>query len=139
MRPALGLLFLAACAAPRAVTATDVRQVLDAQAAAWNRGDLEAFVASYWDDPRLSFCGKSGVVRGRQDLLATYRRSYPDAAARGTLTFALLEVRALGTDSALVLGRYELARAVPAAGFFTLIVERTPAGLVITHDHTSGT
>jgi len=132
------LVVLAACASPP-ITTPDVEAVLADQAAAWNRGDLEAFVATYWDDPRLSFCGKRGVVRGRDDLLATYRRGYPTAEARGRLSFDLLEVRPLGPGAALVLGHYALARNEPAEGYFTLIVERTPQGLVITHDHTSGT
>ena len=131
-------LTLGACSA-MPVTTSQVQAVLDAQAVAWNRGDLETFVASYWDDPRLSFCGKAGVVRGRKDLLATYQRGYPTPEARGKLTFELLEVRPLGDHAALVLGRYALARETPATGFFTLIVERTAQGLVISHDHTSGT
>ncbi|MCH7477126.1 MAG: hypothetical protein IIA14_03375 [SAR324 cluster bacterium] len=40
-------------------------------------------------------------------------------------------------NSALVLGRYELDRAEPASGYFSLLVERTPQGVKITHDHTS--
>jgi beta-aspartyl-peptidase (threonine type) len=145
VRPALALLVSAfsgcAAVAPEAqpITQDEVRAILDAQAAAWNRGDLPAFVATYWDDPALSFCGKNGIVRGRRDLLATYERSYPTPEARGRLTFDLLEVRPLGGDAALVLGRYALERAQPAAGYFTLVVERKPQGLVITHDHTSGT
>lgn len=135
---ALATLALASCAgAP--IAAPEVQTVLDTQAAAWNRGDLEAFVATYWDDPRLSFCGKSGVVRGRQDVLATYQRNYPTAEARGTLTFELLEVRPLGARAAMVLGHYAIERAVPSSGFFTLVLERTAQGLVIIHDHTSGT
>ncbi len=134
----LGALGLTACTSLDGVTQSEVQAVLDAQTAAWNRGDLVAFVATYWDDPRLSFCSKSGVVRGRADLLATYQRGYPTAEARGKLGFELLEVRPLGPASALVLGRYAIERAAPASGFFTLVVERTATGLVITHDHTSG-
>src|SRR5262245_429845 len=89
-------LMLASCASltghPEPITTAEVQAMLDAQAAAWNRGDLETFVASYWDDPRLSFCGKSGVVHGRRDLLQTYQHNYPTAEARGSLTFTLLEL-----------------------------------------------
>ncbi len=134
----LGALALTACTSVDGVTQGEVQAVLDTQTAAWNRGDLVAFVATYWDDPRLSFCGKTGVVRGRADLLATYQRGYPTPQARGKLSFELLEVRPLGAASALVLGRYAIARAAPASGFFTLVVERTATGLAITHDHTSG-
>src|SRR6516164_6864051 len=32
-----------------------VRQVLDAQVTAWNKGDLPGFIAGYWSSPELSF------------------------------------------------------------------------------------
>lgn len=136
-RPALAPLLLAlGCAGP-AITADQVQTVLSAQAEAWNRGDLAAFVETYWDDARLTFCGADGVVRGRADLLTKYQTSYPTPEARGQLRFDLIEVRPLGADTALVLGRYHLDRADPASGYFTLLVQRTPTGLVITHDHSS--
>jgi uncharacterized protein (TIGR02246 family) len=135
--PALSSILVGAgCAAP-AITTDQVQGVLAAQAEAWNRGDLEAFVESYWDDARLTFCGSEGVVRGRADLLAKYHASYPTAEARGQLRFDLIEVRPVGADAALVLGQYHLARTDPASGYFTLLVQRTAAGLAIAHDHTS--
>lgn len=134
---ALAPLFLAlGCAGP-AITEDQVQTVLSAQAAAWNRGDLAAFVETYWDDARLTFCGAEGIVRGRADLLTKYQTSYPTPEARGQLRFELIEVRPQGAETALVLGRYHLDRTAPASGYFTLLVQRTPAGLVITHDHTS--
>ena len=121
----------------------DVQAVLDAQTAAWNRGDLEQFVATYWNDPDLTFVGSSGLRRGYADLLAGYQRSYPDADARGTLRFELVEVRALGVTGshALVIGEFVLERPAvgDAQGMFTLVVERRPEGLRIVHDHSSAT
>ena len=134
-----------ACAAPphtesvaanTAPTHDEVVTLLATQAAAWNRGDLEAFVAAYWQDPALTFVGAGGVTRGHRPLLAVYRAAYPDAAARGELTFEVLEVRPLGTTHALVIGRYALARERPDAGIFTLIVERA-GELRIVHAHTT--
>jgi hypothetical protein len=49
----------------------EATRALTAQAAQWNEGDLRAFVATYWDGPELTFFGKSGLTRGRDDLLAT--------------------------------------------------------------------
>ncbi|HNG96278.1 MAG TPA: DUF4440 domain-containing protein, partial [Acidobacteriota bacterium] len=35
-------------------TTREVRAVLDAQVAAWNRGDLEGFMKGYWRSPELT-------------------------------------------------------------------------------------
>ena len=66
-------------------------RLLETQAAAWNRGDLEAFTALYADD--AAFASPNGLTRGRDAVLARYRQKYPDAAARGTLSFEIVEVR----------------------------------------------
>jgi beta-aspartyl-peptidase (threonine type) len=103
----------------------------------WNAGDLPGFVDTYWDGPELTFLGSGGLVRGRQDLLANYRRGYPDAGARGVLSFEVLEFRPLGSDHALLLGRYRLDRDQPAGGVFSLVLARAGGQLAIVHDHTS--
>src|SRR5438105_1231740 len=41
-----------------------VRSILDVQVAAWNRGDLEAFMQGYWRSPELTFYSASGVESG---------------------------------------------------------------------------
>lgn len=115
----------------------EAQALLDVQAAAWNRGDLRGFMAAYRRGDELTFLGARGLVRGFDRVLAGYERGYPDAAARGTLSFELVEVRPLGTDAALVLGRFRLQRTEPAEGWFTLVLERTAQGVKITHDHTS--
>ena len=66
--------------------------MLQTQAAAWNRGDLEAFCSVYAAD--AAFASPSGLTRGRDAVLARYRTKYPDAAARGTLSFAIEETAA---------------------------------------------
>lgn len=113
--------------------------VLTAQAAQWNRGDLEAFVATYWDGPELTFYGKSGLARGRSDLLATYRRSYPTAKERGHLSFEIVDFTQLGDGHALLLGKYRIEGEVPSRGVFSLVLARQDGRIVILHDHTTGT
>jgi len=114
-----------------------VELLLEDQRQAWNRGDWAGFIAGYWDHPQLTFNGASGITRGRKDLLQRFQESYPDAAARGVLTFHVLEFRLIGGNAALVLGRFQLDRATPASGYFSLVIERTSQGIKITHDHTS--
>lgn len=127
-------------AAAMALGAQDARAVLDAQAAAWNRGDLETFVATYEDSPSITFLGKT-LSRGRSEVLARYKRNYGTREKMGTLRFTVLESRALGTAHEMVVGQFELTRSAAgggdASGHFTLILRKGPAGWKIIHDHTS--
>src|SRR5436190_24097568 len=95
---------------------------------------------SYQNSPDITFVGKE-VSRGYEAVLARYRRTYGDRAKMGTLRFSEIEVKMLGPDSALILGRFNLDRTKegggPASGRYTLIAKRTAAGWKIIHDHTS--
>ena len=118
--------------------AAAIRQVLDMQQAAWNRGDIPAFLEGYWKSPDLTFSGSSGTVRGYEGVLERYRKSYPDRQSMGELEFSGLEIRLLGADAAVVLGHWHLKRSIgDAGGVFTLVFERFPEGWRIVHDHTS--
>ena len=142
---AMGVLFFAQ-SQPSAKAADErkadreaIHAVLSAQQAAWNRGDVDAFLVGYWRSPELTFSGSSGVARGWEGVLARYKKSYPDKAAMGQLDFSELEFRFLGPDAVLVLGRWHLKREKEedVGGVFTLVWERFPDGWKIIHDHTS--
>lgn len=118
--------------------AAAVRELLEMQAEAWNRGDLEGFLAGYWNSPHLTFAGAGGVTRGWAAVSERYRRNYSGRAAMGRLTFSDLEISVLGPAAVVVLGRWQLDRAEDRpAGVFTLIVRKFPEGWRIVHDHTS--
>jgi uncharacterized protein (TIGR02246 family) len=114
-----------------------ISAVLSAQQAAWNRGDVDAFLVGYWHSSELTFSGSSGVSRGWDGVLARYKKTYPDRAAMGQLDFSDLEFRFLGPDAALVLGRWHLKRENEVGGVFSLVWRRFPDGWKIVHDHTS--
>jgi ketosteroid isomerase-like protein len=112
--------------------------VLTAQQDAWNRGDVEAFLQGYWRSAELTFSSTGGIARGWDRVLARYKERYPDRHAMGQLEFSALELRFLGSDAALVLGRWHLKRQKgDVGGVFSLIFERFPEGWRIIHDHTS--
>jgi uncharacterized protein (TIGR02246 family) len=115
-----------------------IAAVLAAQQAAWNRGDVDAFLTGYWRSPELTFSGSGGVARGWDGVLERYKKNYPDRAAMGQLDFSNLEFRFLGPDAALVLGHWHLKREKDdLGGVFTLVWQRFPDGWKIIHDHTS--
>ncbi len=71
-------------------------------------------------------------------IVAKKMKNYPDRAAMGQLDFSGLEFHFLGTDAALVLGHWHLARAHgDIGGVFSLVWQRFPEGWRIIHDHTS--
>jgi L-asparaginase / beta-aspartyl-peptidase len=112
--------------------------VLDMQQQAWNSGDVAAFMEGYWNSPELTFAGTSGITRGWQPVMDRYRKNYPDQKTMGHLDFSDLEVRSLGKDTALVLGRWHLKRdSGELGGIFTLVFQQFPNGWRIIHDHTS--
>ncbi|HMS09476.1 MAG TPA: DUF4440 domain-containing protein [Pyrinomonadaceae bacterium] len=134
---ALLILMASAVSAQESNAQLAIRKVMDDQAAAWNRGDVEGFMQGYWKSEKLTFVS-SRVTRGWQQTLDNYKRSYDTREKMGTLTFSDLEITMLSKDVALVLGSWSLKRANDApGGKFTLIFRKFKEGWRVVHDHTS--
>ena len=122
----------------RAADRSAIAAALNAQQAAWNRGDVAVFLEGYWRSPELSFSGSSGITRGFDEVRQRYKTRYADRAAMGHLDFSELEFRFLGPDAAMVLGHWHLKREIgDVGGVFTLVWQKFPEGWKIIHDHTS--
>ncbi len=128
----------AAQPAPASSATREITALLDAQAAAWNHGDLDGFMQAYAQIDDLRFASGGTVTYGWQPTLERYRQRYPDKAAMGSLVFSDLIVTELASDAAIVFGRWQLERAADTPhGLFTLTLRKTPAGWRIIFDHTS--
>ena len=115
-----------------------IRAVLDAQVAAWNRGDIEGYMDGYERSPKTEFVGGDSITRGWQQVLDRYKQKYTSRELMGLLTFSDLKINILSKDAALVLGRWRLKRANDEPhGTFTLLFRKTKAGWRIVHDHSS--
>jgi ketosteroid isomerase-like protein len=117
-----------------------IREVLDAQQTAWNKGDLKGFMAGYWQSPELTFFGGKDVIKGWQATLDRYQKRYQaEGREMGKLSFSEIEIDLLGPDSAYVRGRWQVVTSKEKlGGLFTLIMKKLPEGWRIVHDHTSG-
>jgi ketosteroid isomerase-like protein len=117
---------------------SQILAVMDAQVAAWNRGDIEGFMTGYWKSDKLVFASGSEVTRGWQTTLDRYKKNYSSREKMGALKFGDIEINVLSKDAAVVLGSWSLARANDnPKGKFTLIFRKTKDGWRIVHDHTS--
>jgi beta-aspartyl-peptidase (threonine type) len=146
MRRALALLLLAGAGAalaaetPAGDPRAAVRAVLDAQVEAWNRGDLEGFMAGYWRSPELVFCSGATVTKGWEATIERYRKRYQaEGREMGRLGFDAIEVLPLGPDAAAARGawRLHMSDGQEPHGLFTLVLRRMDGAWRIVHDHTS--
>lgn len=115
-----------------------VRAVLDAQLAAWNAGDIEKFMETYWKSEDLRFASGGTVRLGWNEARERFQTTYPDPSAMGQLSFEVARIEQLGPGVAMAFGKWRLDRAAgELSGLFTLILKRIDGGWRIVHDHTS--
>lgn len=123
-----------------------IRATMQAQTAAWNRGDIKGFMQGYEDSPETTFIG-AAVRKGYQPILQRYEQSYASPAQMGQLTFSEIAVRLLPgdcgkTEYAVVTGRFHLERTEKGTarkddGIFSLVWHKGRDGWKIVLDHTS--
>jgi uncharacterized protein (TIGR02246 family) len=116
-----------------------LRAQFDDATAAWNRGDLDAFMATYARDSATSFVDGFRPQRGFAWIRAHYAPAFEPGATRDSLAIQELAARPLSPVLALVTARYLLTRAgkVVASGPFTVVMEERTDGWKIVHDHSS--
>jgi ketosteroid isomerase-like protein len=119
-----------------------VGKVLTNSAAAYSAGNFQGFMASYEVSPETTYISGDKVITGYDAVANTYRPRFQAAGAKdalGKLSLQLVNVRQLGPDHVLAIGRFkvEMADAKSAAGIFSLTFHKTAAGWRIAADHTS--
>jgi ketosteroid isomerase-like protein len=115
-----------------------IREILENQTAAWNRGDIEGFMKGYWENDSLMFIGKSGVTYGWSNTLKNYKKNYPDTATMGKLAFTLIQVKKLSKEYYHVTGKWFLKRSIgDIGGHYTLLFRKINGHWVIISDHSS--
>jgi hypothetical protein len=117
---------------------SEITRVLDAQVRAWNAGDIEGYMQGYWKADSVRFMSGKGVTTGWKQTLERYKKGYPNADVMGTLRFAEVGIDLLSDSSAVVTGRWELARHADRPwGYFMLLMKYKAQGWCVVLDHTS--
>ena len=113
--------------------------MMNRSAAAWNRGDLDAFVDDYAAGMETSFIGRTGIVHGRDAIRAVYAPRFGPGGVRDSLSFENTEVDVLGPDVINVIAYYRLSRgdSTVARGPTSLVMRRSDGRWRIVHDHSS--
>jgi len=117
---------------------TEITTLLNKQVEAWNEGDIEKFMETYWHSDRLVFVGSHGPTYGWQATLDNYKKGYPDKKTMGSLTFKIFDISKIDKKSVFVIGRFELTReAGELNGHFTLVIQKIKGQWLIISDHSS--
>lgn len=116
---------------------TAIRNVMNEQVKAWNNGDVDAFMKTYWQNDSLLFVSDPPTY-GWQTTLERYKKVYPDTAAMGKLDFNLMQLKQLSPEYYFVLGQWHLTRTGgDVGGYFTLLFKKINDKWLIVVDHSS--
>jgi len=117
-----------------------VVKIVLAQETAWNKGDLDGFLAEFKDAPDTQAVLGNRAV-GMTEIGNAFHINYPNRESMGTIAYSDVEARELGENFALATGKYHLDRSKkyggPADGTFTEVMEKTPKGWQIIFDETT--
>ena len=116
----------------------EIRNLLSRQTEAWNRGDIDAFMQTYWQNDSLMFIGKDGVTWGWKNTLDHYKKGYPDKAAMGQLVFDIIQLKKLSEEYFFIVGKWMLKRkAGDISGHYNLLIKKIKGEWKIITDHSS--
>lgn len=116
-----------------------VRDVFEAGCMAWNRGDLDGYLESYWDSDRTIWISNGFLTRGRNAIEAAYRSRFQTLQQVGNLTITQLEIDVLTTRDATAFGRWSLVmnNDQSSTGFFTVQLKKIEGSWLLVSDHSS--
>ena len=115
-----------------------IRNSMSIQENSWNAGDMETFMSTYWNNDSLLMVGSNGPTYGWQNILARYKKAYPDTVVMGKLHFNILQVKALSKEYYFFLGKFFLSRSIgDLKGAFTLLFRKINGHWLIIADHSS--
>jgi len=87
-----------------------IRNIFAANAAAWNEGNLDAYMRGYVNSAGVVYIEDAIVTAGWGPLRKSFEKEISSAGEMGRLTFADLNVRMTTDNVATVVGKYSLAR-----------------------------
>ena len=112
--------------------------MFEAGCAAWNRGDLEGYLAAYWDSDQTLWISSGSLRRGRAAIVEAYKSRFSNLQQMGKLTLDELEIDVLTPADAIAFGRWRLGlEGKSSEGFFTVQLKKIEGTWFYISDHSS--
>ncbi len=117
---------------------SEVRQSLARLQTDWNSGDMEAYLAAYWNDPGLSMMTGGTALRGWQAVAELFRATWTTEPAMGDFSASNVAVGVLDDRTAIASGGFQhVFQHETVEGVFTHVWRRFGDRWLIVHEHTS--
>jgi uncharacterized protein (TIGR02246 family) len=115
-----------------------IRDVFEAGCTAWNRGDLDGYLSTYWDSDKTLWISSRSVTRGRKAIVESYKSRFSSPQQMGRLTVVELEIDVLTLTDAIAFGRWMLVVGETSSkGFFTVQLRKIEGSWLFVSDHSS--
>lgn len=134
----LGICIISTAQNPGFKHKKQIIDVLTSQQKAWNDGNLDGFLASYWNSDTLRMVTPKGITYGWDKIKQNYLKGYPDKDAMGQLEFEIVNVDLINDANAMVTGKWLVKQDKKfKGGYFTLVMRKIKDRWLIIADHTS--
>ena len=87
---------------------TEVKQALDGQVAAWNKGELEKAMDFYWESPDMLWISRNGTDKGWQEVLEMFQTDFTDRSKMGDYTYEPLHIEQVGPEAVYYVYRWKI-------------------------------
>jgi uncharacterized protein (TIGR02246 family) len=115
-----------------------IQAIFDAGCAAWNRGKLDDYLASYWNSDKTIWVSGGMLTRGIQAITAAYKARFAASQQMGKLTVTDMVIEVLTDSNAIVFGRWTLAAdSKTQKGVFTVQLMKIEGEWLFVSDHSS--
>jgi len=115
-----------------------IRALFESACAAWNRGDIDGYLANYWHSDKVRWVSEGIVRYGFEAIAAACKARFDSPDNMGRLEVANLEIQLPGESDALVFGAWtQTTRAARRHGVFTVHMKKIDGDWLIVSDHSS--
>jgi limonene-1,2-epoxide hydrolase len=129
----------AALAAKAAKNEEAIRQLTAKLAIDWNGGDMEGYLAAYWNSEDFSLVFGDRAIRGWQAVAEMFRGAWSSEEAMGDFRSRDVVVRQIGPDTVISSGGFThvFPTETVEGGFSHVWKQQDEGRWVIVHEHTS--
>ena len=115
-----------------------IRALFESSCAAWNRGDIDGYLASYWHSDKVRWVSEGTVRYGFEAIVAGFKARFDSPDNMGQLEVANLEIQLPGKSDALVFGAWiQTTLTARHHGVFTVHLKKIDGEWLIVSDHSS--